>query len=136
MADVEISPTILAADPQYPLKIDYCAECSLPYEYCEYGPHFEKCKESLKKNLPALFSQLYLGGVLDNDDDQNPDLQAQSDDKKRQKRGGKSCSSSKTSASKKTGQEQRKICLSRAPRGKNKFVTVVTGLASYGECKV
>ncbi|VDO81700.1 unnamed protein product [Soboliphyme baturini] len=48
--------------------------------------------------------------------------------KKRQKRGGKGV----VKAKKVTATDMQPITLSRAPRGKNKFVTVVVGLASYG----
>ncbi|CAM6120508.1 unnamed protein product [Calypogeia fissa] len=32
--------------------------CSLPAEYCEYGPDFEKCKPWLIKNAPDLYPEL------------------------------------------------------------------------------
>lgn len=48
------------------------------------------------------------------------------DKKKRQTRGGKA-------AGKKKKEVVKRITVSRAPRGKKKFVTVVTGLTSYGE---
>jgi len=47
--------------------------------------------------------------------------------KKRQSRGGRGMIKTK----KKQDQPQR-VCLSRAPRGKKKYVTVITGLATYG----
>lgn len=37
---------------------------------------------------------------------------------------------------KKDATKLQKICVSRAPRGKKKFVTVVTGLATYGKKKL
>lgn len=49
------------------------------------------------------------------------------DDKKRQKRGGKGIIKTK-----KKDDTPKKICLSRAPRGKKKSVTVVVGLNSVG----
>lgn len=48
------------------------------------------------------------------------------DKKKRQTRGGKG-------AGKKKKEVVKRITVSRAPRGKKKFVTVVTGLTSYGK---
>ena len=48
--------------------------------------------------------------------------------KKRQKRGGKGVIKTK----KKESSKKQHICLSRASRGKKKYVTVVTGLATYG----
>lgn len=51
------------------------------------------------------------------------------EEKKRQKRGGKAAH--KTVQAKKAPQ---RITLSKAPRGKRKMVTVVTGLATFGIC--
>lgn len=50
------------------------------------------------------------------------------EEKKRQKRGGKGVVKTK----KKTPKEKR-ICLVTAPRGKKKFVTVVSGLSTFGK---
>jgi hypothetical protein len=49
------------------------------------------------------------------------------EEKKRQKRGGKGMIKTKK---KEDGPKQ--VCVSRAPRGKKKSVTVVTGLSSFG----
>lgn len=54
---------------------------------------------------------------------------ATDDDKKRQKRGGKGMLKAKKT--KEGG--PRKVCVSRAPRGKKKSVTVVTGLSTFGK---
>ena len=51
------------------------------------------------------------------------------DEKKRQKRGGKGMMRAK-----KKEEVEKKICLSRAPRGKRKSVTVITGLSTFGKC--
>lgn len=145
----------------YPLKIIYCGgsfflnfkshfftvpliiflECSLPYEYCENGPTAEKCKEWMKKNLPDLFSQLNPPSADGSSEIAEssffPLFQlnflvatdgASGEEKKPQKRGGKGL----PKAVKKEAVDK-KITLSRAPRGKNKFVTVVGGLSSYGK---
>lgn len=50
--------------------------------------------------------------------------------KKGQKRGGKGMI--KANKKKDEDGKDRKICLSRAPRGKKKSVTVVSGLGSFG----
>lgn len=49
------------------------------------------------------------------------------EEKKRQKRGGKGMIKAKK---KEDGPKQ--VCVSRAPRGKKKSVTVVTGLSTFG----
>ncbi|XP_017491778.1 PREDICTED: density-regulated protein homolog [Rhagoletis zephyria] len=108
---------------QYPLKVQYCGECSMPLEFCEYYSNFAKCKEWLEKTLPDMFAQLYTNdgdnGEADGDDEQSK--------KGRQKRGGKALLKPKK---KEVG--ERFVKLARANRGKKKYVTVVTGLASFG----
>lgn len=62
-------------------------------------------------------------------DDGTGDDAAGDDDKKRQKRGGKGMMKAK-----KTKEDgPKKIKVSRAPRGKKKSVTVVTGLSTFGK---
>ncbi|CAB3372151.1 Hypothetical predicted protein [Cloeon dipterum] len=105
---------------QYPLKVLYCGNCSLPLEYCEFYPDYEKCKQWLEKNMPNEFERvLQLQGESKEDD-------AGEDEKKRQKRGGKGVLKTK-----KKEEVPKKICLSRAPRGKKKSVTVVTGMSTF-----
>lgn len=101
----------------YPLVVKYCGNCTMPIEYCEYYPEYEKCKIWLEKNLPNEFEKVKIddGGEGGTDDD-----------KKRQKRGGKGIMKAK-----KKDDGPKKICVFRAPRGKKKSVTVVTGLSTY-----
>ncbi|KAG5889965.1 hypothetical protein JTB14_020253 [Gonioctena quinquepunctata] len=100
----------------YPLQIVYCGNCSMPIEYCEYYPEYDKCKQWLEKFLPTEFEKVKIG------DDNNP----VEEEKKRQKRGGKGMIKTKK---KEDGPKQ--VCVSRAPRGKKKSVTVVTGLSTF-----
>lgn len=37
-----------------PVQVLYCKVCTLPAEYCEFGPDFEKCKPWLITNAPQL----------------------------------------------------------------------------------
>lgn len=53
------------------------------------------------------------------------------EEKKRQKRGGKGMIKAK-----KKEDLPKQVCLSRAPRGKKKSVTVVTGLHTFGINKI
>ncbi|XP_056644280.1 density-regulated protein homolog [Diorhabda carinulata] len=99
----------------YPLNVIYCGNCTMPIEYCEYYPEYEKCKQWLEVNLPSEFEKVKIG-------DDNP----VEEEKKRQKRGGKGMIKTKK---KEDGPKQ--VCVSRAPRGKKKSVTVVTGLSSF-----
>lgn len=77
--------TVLSNRPQrnvtYPLKVMYCGHCTLPLEYCEYYPEYDRCKSWLQQNLPTEFEKLI--SISGGTDDEN------SEEKKRQKRGGK-----------------------------------------------
>uniref|UniRef100_A0A1L8DRV7 Density-regulated protein n=1 Tax=Nyssomyia neivai TaxID=330878 RepID=A0A1L8DRV7_9DIPT len=105
----------------YPIKVQYCGNCSMPIEYCEYYPEYEKCKSWLEKNLPSEFEKVKI------EDTAEAATNATDDDKKRQKRGGKGMMKTK-----KKDDGPKKICVFRAPRGKKKSVTVVTGLSTFG----
>ncbi|KAJ4951269.1 hypothetical protein NE237_028101 [Protea cynaroides] len=47
----------MAEKPQ-PVRVLYCPVCSLPAEYCEFGPDFEKCKPWLIEKAPDLYPNL------------------------------------------------------------------------------
>ncbi|KRY01550.1 Density-regulated protein [Trichinella pseudospiralis] len=102
----------------YPVKVNYCGECSMPVEYCDYGPCPEKCREWLRDHLPKSFEEMTV---------QNTDSDATtlSEEKKRQKRGGKGMAKAKKNTS------AQPVTLATSSRGKNKFVTIVSGLSSY-----
>ena len=89
-------------------------------QYCEYYPEYEKCKQWLEKNLPTEFEKVKL--------EDSAEAGSSEDDKKRQKRGGKGMMKAK-----KKDDVPKKISVSRAPRGKKKYVTVVTGLNTFGK---
>ncbi|XP_076278861.1 density-regulated protein [Lasioglossum baleicum] len=112
----------LGPDPNvtYPIQVQYCGNCSLPIEYCEYYPEYEKCKQWLERNLPTEFEKVKL--VEDN----TTEAGGGEDEKKRQKRGGKGMLKTK-----KKEDVPKLVTVSRAPRGKKKSVTVVTGLSTF-----
>jgi len=100
----------------YPLVVIYCGNCGLPPEYCEFYPHYDKCRKWLEANLPSELEKVSVGGT------------SEEEKKGRQKRGGKGLVKAK-----KTGKSgPKRICIYRAPRGKKKSVTVVTGLGAAG----
>lgn len=103
----------------YPLKVLYCGNCTLPIEYCEYHPDYEKCKAWLEKNMPDEFEKMAITDQPEEDG---------CEEKKRQKRGGKGMIKTKA----KQEDVPKQICVSRAPRGKKKSVTVVTGMSTFG----
>ncbi|KMZ59736.1 putative Density-regulated protein [Zostera marina] len=47
----------MSEKPQ-PERVLYCAVCSLPAEYCEFGADFEACKPWILQNAPELYPDL------------------------------------------------------------------------------
>ncbi|XP_064612628.1 density-regulated protein homolog [Liolophura sinensis] len=107
-------------DVRYPIMVTYCGECSLPIEYCEYHPNYERCKKWLEDHLPEEFEKLMEkkedGGGGEEDDDKKS---------RRQKRGGKGMIKTKKKA------EPQGVKLALSKRGKKKMVTIVMGLGTY-----
>jgi len=109
---------------KYPLNITYCPPeiCdSWPLEYCEFHPGHEKAKEWMEKNLTDEVKDLLLVGDGD-DNAEGPN----GEKKKRQTRGGRGVIKTKQKHD-----VEKHITLSRSCRGKKKYTTIVTGLASY-----
>ena len=78
----------------------------------------------MARNLTEDMQELYLspgGATAEGDGDEEGK-------KKRQTRGGRGVIKVKKKA-----EIEKRVCLSRAPRGKKKFVTVVAGLKTCGE---
>jgi len=130
MATEGVDPALLPVKGvNYPLSVDYCNNCSMPFEYCEYYPDYETCKKCpkvqkwLELNMPEKFAQLGLGGG-----EATTIVETDEEAKKRQKRGGKGMMKAK----KKEAEVDKQIKLSIAPRGKKKAVTVVQGLKTFG----
>jgi len=110
----------------YPIHVQYCGNCTMPIEFCSFYPEYEKCKKWLEENLPTEFSKLEVKNSTEAKDAGAGD----DEEKKRQKRGGKGMI--KPNKKKEPTDKDKKIFVSRAPRGKKKSVTVVSGLGSYG----
>ncbi|XP_065831425.1 density-regulated protein-like [Oscarella lobularis] len=96
------------------LSVLYCGVCTMPTEYCEYGPDPAKCKTWLQQNHPDLVQD-------DNEDDAGGAV------KKKQTRGGKALRKAE-----KKREVEKKIVISKVTRNKRKYVTVVVGLGTYG----
>lgn len=90
-------------------------------------PEFDKCKKWLEKNLPSEFSKLEVKGSAPEGVSATA---GEEEEKKRQKRGGKGMI--KTNKKKDDDDKDKKISVSRAPRGKKKSVTVIHGLSTFG----
>jgi len=136
MGETEVAPLPVGPVPgvTYPIKVEYCGNCSMPFEFCENYPDYESCKDWLAKHLPEQFEQLTTGGAAGGGGGGGGTTdEGDADEKKRQKRGGKGMMKAK----KKEAEAEKKIVLSIAPRGKKKAVTVVQGMKTFGiELKV
>ncbi|CAN6680845.1 unnamed protein product [Malus baccata var. baccata] len=124
----------MAGKPQ-PVRVLYCAVCSLPAEYCEFGPDFEKCKPWLIQNAPDLYPDLVKEANAKETDKVANQLQstgissgggdgaASSAPKEEVKRlpGGK--------IKKKDKQE---VTIEKVTRNKRKCITTVKGLELFG----
>lgn len=103
---------------RYPVKVIYCPVCDdWPLEYCEYHPNYEKAKDwAAENNLTEELEKVHISG----------DGEEEEGKKKRQTRGGKGVVKMK-----KKQEKEKRVYMSRAPRGKKKFVTVVGGLGTF-----
>lgn len=106
-------------DTSYPLTVEYCGICTMPPEYCEYGPDPSKCYEWMKANLPDYYSRI--------EENMSSQVEAMAvGDGKRQTRGGKALKKVKLKE-----ESMRQLCISRSQRTKRKSVTVVVGLKTF-----
>ncbi|GMR41359.1 hypothetical protein PMAYCL1PPCAC_11554, partial [Pristionchus mayeri] len=132
-AAVEDTSPTLERNPLYPMTVQYCGECSMPPEYCEYSGMYDRCKKWAEAHSSQLLEGLTLSGEEKKqdgptvvDDNAAAAEPAADGDKKHQKRGGKGTGGKKEEKAKKKGV----VTVQRAPRGK-KSVTVVKGLNGF-----
>lgn len=129
----------MAEKPQ-PVRVLYCPICSLPAEYCEFGPDFEKCKPWLIKNAPELYPDLVREANEKEADKVSDQLQSVgiSDGG-----GAGSTASGDTSSSKKEEvkrlpggkikkKEKQEVIIEKVVRNKRKCITIVKGLDLFG----
>ncbi len=130
MAELEAPSLEPAPGTKYPVQVEYCPKCSMPFEYCEYYPGYEDCKRWLSDNMPDKFAKMGLtveeagGGGGGGEDG----AEGAEGGKKRQTRGGKG----QVKAKKKDKEVEKRVAIFIAPRGKRKAVTVVQGLRTFG----
>ncbi|EFJ35219.1 hypothetical protein SELMODRAFT_141796 [Selaginella moellendorffii] len=108
------------------VQVLYCAVCSLPPEYCEFGPDFEKCKPWLLENVPDLYPELareraeqQLQGLTVSNE-KGDSSKTQEEDVKRLP-GGKI-----------KKKEKPAVVVERVTRNKRKCVTTIKGLDMFG----
>ncbi|KAJ0031598.1 translation machinery-associated protein 22-like [Pistacia vera] len=120
----------MAEKPQ-PVRVLYCAVCSLPAEYCEFGPDFEKCKPWLIQNAPDLYPDL------------TKDSSSKEVDKATEQLQSTGISSAASSATKQEEvkrlpggkikkKDKKEVIIEKVVRNKRKSITTVKGLELFG----
>lgn len=108
----------------------YCAICTCPPEFCEYGPTYDKCLPWILENFPEVLSEEVLAKALGKtNDDVSDDKETGGEEKKKKKRGG-------ASVPKKVAVVETKVYISRVQRQKRKFVTTIVGLDTVPDLKL
>lgn len=129
----------MAEKPQ-PVRVLYCQVCSLPAEYCEFGPDFGKCKPWLIQNAPDLYPDLVKEANNREADKIADELQSSGISSS----GGDGAShSAGASASKQEEvkrlpggkikkKEKQEVIIEKVTRNKRKCITSVKGLELFG----
>lgn len=129
----------MAEKPQ-PVRVLYCSVCSLPAEYCEFGPDFEKCKPWLIKNAPELYPDLLKEASEKEADKVSEQLQSVGISSGA---GNETAPSGQTSTSKQEEvkrlpggkikkKEKQEVIIEKVVRNKRKCITIVKGLDLFG----
>ncbi|KAM1479170.1 hypothetical protein ACFX2I_026500 [Malus domestica] len=124
----------MAGKPQ-PVRVLYCAVCSLPAEYCEFGPDFEKCKPWLIQNAPNLYPDLVKEANAKETDKVANQLQSTGISSG----GGDGAASSapkeevkRLPGGKIKKKEKQEVTIEKVTRNKRKSITTVKGLELFG----
>eukprot|EP01102_Stenamoeba_stenopodia_P014126 TRINITY_DN4661_c0_g1_i1.p1 TRINITY_DN4661_c0_g1~~TRINITY_DN4661_c0_g1_i1.p1 ORF type:complete len:202 (-),score=64.91 TRINITY_DN4661_c0_g1_i1:80-685(-) len=116
----------LPKDPKYPIIVEYCKICSLPYEYCEYGPSPDKCAAANSGSSSASSSstsstEATVAATASSDDSASASKEEPKKEEVKKLPGGKT-----------KKKDEPTILISKNQRNKRKFVTVVAGLEGFG----
>ncbi|XP_042516244.1 translation machinery-associated protein 22-like [Macadamia integrifolia] len=130
------------AEKTQPVRVLYCPVCSLPAEYCEFGPDFEKCKPWLIENAPDLYPDLIKEANEKEANKVSEQLQsvgissAGSDGSAPAPSGGTSTSKKeevkRLPGGKIKKKEKQEVVIEKVVRNKRKCVTIVKGLELFG----
>ncbi|GLT97264.1 hypothetical protein SLE2022_148370 [Rubroshorea leprosula] len=132
----------MAEKPQ-PVKVLYCPVCSLPAEYCEFGPDFEKCKPWLTKNAPELYPDLLKEANEKEAEKVSEQLQsigissASTDVAASTAQSGEASSSKQEEVKRLPGgkikkKEKQEVVIEKVVRNRRKCITIVKGLDLFG----
>ncbi|XP_038696709.1 translation machinery-associated protein 22-like [Tripterygium wilfordii] len=131
------------ADKPQPVRLLYCAVCSLPAEYCEFGPDFEKCKPWLIKNAPEIYPNLLQEANEKEAEKVSERLQSVgisaggADEAAQPSQPGETSSSKKEEVKRLPGgkikkKEKLEVVIEKVVRNRRKCITVVKGLELFG----
>ncbi|KAG6890710.1 hypothetical protein C0995_005083 [Termitomyces sp. Mi166 len=116
-------------DPVPPIQVLYCAVCSFPPEYCEFGSSLTRCKEWLKENHENLYDKYYSQDALTSKVG-TLSLEAQVKlEKDTAKKEAKAEAKADAALKKKLASQ---VVIKRIERNKRKHVTSVSGLEAFG----
>ncbi|GLJ15421.1 hypothetical protein SUGI_0253100 [Cryptomeria japonica] len=128
----------MAEKPQ-PVNVLYCGVCSLPAEYCEFGPDFEKCKPWLIQNAPHLYPDLRREAAEKDADKTADELQGVRISGERSDFAASSAGSASNQEEVKRlpggkikKKEKPEVIVEKVVRNKRKCVTTVKGLDMFG----
>ncbi|GMI97932.1 hypothetical protein like AT5G11900 [Hibiscus trionum] len=131
----------MAEKPQ-PVKVLYCTICSLPAEYCEFGPDFEKCKPWLIKNALELYPNLLKEANEKEAEKVSEQLQSagissSADGAASSAQPGNTSSSKQEEVKRLPGgkikkKEKQEVVIEKVVRNRRKCITIVKGLDLFG----
>ncbi|GLB34972.1 putative translation machinery-associated protein 22 [Lyophyllum shimeji] len=116
-------------EPVPPVQVLYCAVCSYPPEYCEFGSSLTKCKEWIKETHPDLYEKYYSEDALTSKVG-TLSLEAQAKlEKEAAKKEAKAEAKADAALKKKLASQ---VTIKRIERNKRKHVTSIHGLEAFG----
>lgn len=108
----------------------YCPICTMPPEYCEYGPTYDQCLPWILQNCPEVLNADVLAKATGTGDAEDEEKDGEGETKKKKKRGGASV------PKKKAAPPEMKVIIARVQRQKRKYVTAVSGLETVPDLKL
>ncbi|KAF8956691.1 translation initiation factor SUI1 [Flammula alnicola] len=128
VASTSQQPVEPPKEPTPPVKVVYCAVCSFPLEYCEFGSSLTRCKEWLKEESQELYDKYYSEEALQAKIG-TLSLEAQTKlEKDTAKKEAKAEAKADAALKKKLASQ---VTIRRIERTKRKHVTAIFGLEAF-----
>ncbi|TRM67384.1 translation initiation factor SUI1 [Schizophyllum amplum] len=118
-----------APEPRPPVEVLYCAVCSFPVEYCEFGSSLTRCKEWLKEKHSAQFDKYYSEEALQSKIGTLSLEQQVKLEKDTAKKEAKAEAKADAEMKKKMSSQ---VIIKRIERNKRKHITSIYGLEAFG----